>query len=198
MKRTTIFAVALLLSVTSFATGTLKKNDEPRTLAIANNSENQFKLVYLEKSSGTVNIYLKNESGQVLHRANVQNKEGFAQNFDLSSLPAGDYTFAVKSASGTSLQEKVEVTHAEKQANFNADVLNVNDAKKFRLAVLNKDDQALNTTISIFDKNGNQIHTETVDKLIGFRKMYDMASVTDDSFTFEIKNSSGTKYITAE
>lgn len=195
MKRTTIIAAMLMASVVTFATGTNKKTDETSTMAIANNATNQFKLVYLEKSEGLVNVYLKNERGQILHRANIQNKDGFAQNFNLNSLPEGDYTFTVKTSDGTRIEDKVQVVHKENEPNFNVDVLNVNDAKKFRLAVVNKSDQELATTIAIYDVAGHQIHSEQVNNLVGFRKMYDLTKVSTDSFTFEIKNSTGTKYI---
>lgn len=192
MKRTTIIAAMLLIGVSAFATGTNKSSDN--SFAIANNSLNQFKLVYLQKEEGMVKIYLKNEKGQILHRSNVKNAEGFAQNFDLSQMPAGEYTFSITEPDGTTLKDKVKVKSVIQESNFNANILNVNDDKKFRLAVLNKDDNAFPTSVNIYDKTGNIIHTETITNLVGFRKIYDLSEVEDDSFVFEVKNISGSKY----
>ncbi|MTI23247.1 hypothetical protein E1176_19620 [Fulvivirga sp. RKSG066] len=202
MKTTTLAVALLLVVATAYATEKDKSNSKStkKTVAVINNSPEKFKLVYLQKEEGVVKISLKNEYGQTVHNSTVKNKEGFAQPYDLKELPAGEYTFEVTSPDGTEIAEKVmlEKPARESKLNFAADVLNVNDGKKFRLAVVNKDKRALPTYIKLYDAKDNLIHEEKIENLYGFRKTFDLSELNGDVFRFTVSNNTGTKSIFTE
>ncbi|MEP2773694.1 MAG: hypothetical protein ABJH05_16190 [Fulvivirga sp.] len=201
MKRTTLMVAMLLVVATAFATEKDKPNPKKvakKTVAVMNNSPQKFKLVYLEQAKGLVKVSLKNAQGQIVHAKAIKNKEGFAQPYDLSELPNGEYTFKVINPDGSEVEETVTLEKPSNEPNFAANVLNVNDAKKFRLAVVNKDETALPTSIKLYDAKGNLIHEDKVQNLYGFRKIYDLSEVEGDSFRFSITNASGTKSMLAE
>lgn len=197
MKRTTIAVAMMLVVATAFATGEEKDKDTSKKVAIMSNEPEHLKLVYLDEEQGQVKVSLKNASGEVIHKTTINNKEGFAQPYDMEQLPGGDYTFDVTNPDGTTVSETVTIVKPSNEPNFAANILNVNDGKKFRLAVVNRDERALPTTIKVYDQNGNTIHEEKVNDLYGFRKIYDLSSVAANQFTFEIKNASGTRYLNA-
>ncbi|MEQ9168251.1 MAG: hypothetical protein RLO12_18475 [Fulvivirga sp.] len=197
MKRTTLAVAMMLVVATAFATEGVKDKDATKKVAVMNNDPEHIKLVYLDEEQGQVKVSLKNASGEVIHKATIKNKEGFAQPYDMEQLPGGDYTFDVTNPDGTTVSETVTIVKPSNEPNFAANILNVNDGKKFRLAVVNRDERALPTTIKVYGQNGNVIHEEKVNDLYGFRKIYDLSSVEANQFTFEIKNASGTRYLNA-
>ena len=197
MKRTTLAVAMMLVVATAFATGEEKDKSDTKKVAIMTNDPEHIKLLYFDEEQGKVKVSLKNESGKVIHKSTVNNKNGFSLPYDMEKLPDGDYTFDVTIPDGTILSETITIIKAVKEANFVANILNVDDGKKFRLAVMNTDSRMLPTSIKVYDNQGVLIHKEQVNGLDGFRKTYDLSSVTDNQFTFEIKNASGTRYLTA-
>jgi hypothetical protein len=197
MKKTTLAVAMMLVVATAFATGEEKDKNATKKVAIMSNEPEHLKLVYLDEEQGQVKVSLKNASGEIIHKTTINNKAGFSQPYDMELLPAGDYTFDVTIPDGTTLSETVTIVKPSNAPNFAANVLNVNDGKKFRLAVVNRDERALPTSIKVYDQNGNTIHEEKVNDLYGFRKIYDLSSVEANQFTFEIKNASGTRYLNA-
>lgn len=197
MKRTTLAVAMMLVVATAFATGEEKDKNTTKKVAIMNNDPEHIKLVYLDEEQGQVKVSLKNESGQIIHKSTINNKEGFAQPYDMEQLPAGDYTFDVTIPNGSMVSETVTIVKPSKEPNFVANILNVDDKKKFRLAVMNKDESALPTSVKIYNEKGEVIHEEQVSNLYGFRKIFDLNSVAASQFTFEIKNITGTRYLDA-
>ena len=197
MKRLTLAVATMLVAATAFATEGVKDKDANKKVGIMSNEPEHIKLVYLDQEKGQVKVSLKNESGEVIHKTTINNKEGFAQPYDMEQLPGGDYTFDITNPDGTTFSKTVTIVKPSNEPNFAANVLNVNDGKKFRLAVVNKDERALPTTIKVYNQTGDVIHEESVNNLYGFRKIYDLSSVAANQFTFEIKNASGTRYLNA-
>ncbi|MDX1628148.1 MAG: hypothetical protein R3345_05580 [Fulvivirga sp.] len=202
MKRTIAMVVMLLVAATTYATDKEKKEDSKKAavkkVAVINNNPQQFKLVYLKNEEGKVRVTLQNAHGSVIHRSWVQNKEGFIQPFDLTDQPAGDYTFSIVSPDGSEDYEQITLTKPALETNFVADVLNVNDDKKFRLAVVNKNDWSMPTSITVYDQDFNAIYEEKLTNPAGFWKIYDLTDVPGERFTFEITNATGAKYLMAK
>jgi len=201
MKKTTLAVALMLVVATAFATEKDKTNPKSskKKVAVINNSPQKFKLIYLDKETqGDVKVALRDENGKLVHSTTVKNKEGFAQPYDFNNLPAGEYTFSVTDPDGSELTEKVTLEKPSNEPNFAADILNVNDGKKFRLAVVNKNKLALPMQIKLYDNDNNLIHEEKIENLYGFRKTYDLSDVNGDYFRFTVSNSTGTKSIIAE
>jgi len=197
MKRTTIAVAMMLVVATAFATGEEKDKNATKKVAIMNNDPEHIKLVYMDAEQGQVKVSLKNESGKVIHKSTVKNKDGFSLPYDFKKLPSGDYTFDITSPDGSISSETVSIVKPSKKVNFVANILNVDDGKKFRLAVMNTDERTLPTSIKIYNDQGTIIHKEQITDLNGFRKTFDLSSVAANQFTFEIKNATGTKYLNA-
>jgi len=199
MKTTTLTVALLLVVATAFATEKEKPAKKAKTkVAVVNNSPNKYKLVYLGKETATVKLSLVNERGQTLHKETINSDGGFAKPFDFEKLPEGDYTFSIKSEEGGVIKEKITVKRRDKIKNFAADVLNVNDNKKFRLAVVNKDEASMPTTIKLYNENGGLLHEETVENFHSFRKIYDLSQVVGNRFNFIISNQTGTETISTQ
>lgn len=203
MKTSTLAVALLLVAATAFATEKDKRVEPSseaaaKTVAIINNNPQEFKLIYLLKEQGKVKINLKNADGFTLHQTTVKNDGGFAQPYDLKDLPEGQYTFEINTPDGSVVDQQISIEKPDAEPAFAADILNVNDGKKFRLAVVNKNDWALPTSIKVYDEKENLIHSEQIENLYGFRKIYDLSEVASNSFRFAISNATGTRSITAD
>lgn len=181
--------VALLLAGTVYANVNGDKNLAPKKkVAIVNNVEAKYKLVYTNDNQGTVLINIFNGKGTRVHSQKVMNKEGFAQQFDFTSLPEDQYTFEVIHPDGST--ESQTVSYGKPAVSeLKANVLSVNDESRFRLAVVNN---AGPVDVKIFDNTGKLVHEATVRHPQGFRRIYDMKGLDSSSYKFEITDNINT------
>lgn len=186
--------VALLLAGTIYAHANNENLAPKKKVAISNNVEAKYKLIYLNENEGAVSISIINESGEKVHSQTVKNNKGFAQQFDFASLPEGSYTFEVVHPDGSI---ETEVVHYSKGANtgFRANLLNVDNGQKFRLAVLNNSGLV---DIKIFDDKDALIHTATLRHAKGFRRIYNLKKIQSSSFKFEVSNNNDTVTLVTE
>ena len=184
----TTLGVILFIGTSVFATDGNEKTNAKTKLAVVQNEQAKFKLVYLESASGEVTIKLRNNLGVVIHKQTVNSEGGFSQPYDFNSLPAGEYKFELIKSDGTVLSQKIEHKAWEKQTDFKADVLNINDDKRFRLAVT----QSEEVKVKIYNDKFKLVHQETLNGSKGIRRNYDLSQLNGNSFTFEVSNESGT------
>ncbi|UII34014.1 hypothetical protein LVD17_09330 [Fulvivirga ulvae] len=181
--------VALLLAGTVYANVNGDENLAPKKkVAIVNNVEAKYKLVYINENQGAVLINIFNDKGSKVHSQTVLNKEGFAQQFDFTSLPEGSYTFEVVHPDGSVEAETINYTKTPAAA-LKANVLSVDNDRKYRLAVLNN---AGPVDVKIFDNNDRLVHESTVRHPQGFRRIYDMKDLKGSFYKFEITDNNST------
>lgn len=192
MKILTTMAALLIAGASVYANVNGNTNVDPKkSVAIIQNVQAKYKLVYLKESKGIVRIDILNEAGKQVHSQSVSNESGFAQQFDFTSLPYGKYTFVVTHPDGTKISEEVNHSKPERTATgLRADVLDINDNNKFRLAVLKSNDDPIN--VKIYDGEDRLLHQEVITGDEGFRKTYDLKNVKASSFRFEISDNNST------
>ncbi|MEM9391877.1 MAG: hypothetical protein AAGA02_15470 [Bacteroidota bacterium] len=191
-------AVAVLLMVGSVAFANNSKKDKKTTsskVAVVQNTNQKFKLVYLEEMVGEVKVNIKNAQGSLVHSQLVENEAGFAQQYDFEKLPLGQYTFEIIRPDGAKIIKKVQHKAAIAQAEIKGHVLDVNDNKKFRLAVVKYNDQPVD--INIYNDQNELIHSETVRSKDSFRKTFDLIEAEGDNFRFDLKNKNSTISVSA-
>lgn len=190
MKTLTTLAALLIAGASVYANVGEKNSVNPKkTVAIAQNVEAKYKLVYLKQTKGTVKINIFNENGDRVHNQEVVNDNGFAQQFDFSSLPFGTYTFEVIHPDGSRVIETVDhakVAPVINRHSLKANIININDGKRFRLAVLAPGNKPVN--IKIYDDKNRLIYQESVKEDDGFRKIYDLEKMDSSSFKFEVSS----------
>ncbi|MEM9856125.1 MAG: hypothetical protein AAF843_02140 [Bacteroidota bacterium] len=196
MKSLTALAVLLIVGSVAYATNSNKeKETKSSKVAVVQNSSQKFKLVYLEETSGKVKVNIKNSKGLTVHSQSVANEDGFAQQYDFEKLPLGEYTFEIIRPDGSKILQKVEHKKAIAQAEIKADILNVNDHKKYRLAVVKYNQKPVD--VSIYNEKDELIHKETISSETSFRKTFDLTDTEGKSFRFDVKNKNSTLSLSA-
>ncbi|ELR73661.1 hypothetical protein C900_02065 [Fulvivirga imtechensis AK7] len=193
MKTLTTMAALLIAGASVYANvNGITTVDPKKSVAIIQNVQAKYKLVYLKESKGTVRIDILNEAGKQVHSQSVSNDGGFAQQFDFSSLPYGMYTFEVTHPDGTKIAEVVNHLKPEKAVStgLRAGVLDINDNNKFRLAVLKSNSDPIN--VKIYDEQNRLLHEDVIAGDEGFRKTYDLKNVKASSFRFEVSDNNST------
>ncbi|MEM6523177.1 MAG: hypothetical protein AAGF85_03705 [Bacteroidota bacterium] len=191
-------AAALLLIVGSVAFANNSKKDKKSTsskVAVVQNTDQKFKLVYLEEEAGQVKVNIKNSRGSIVHSQSVSNQSGFAQQYDFENLPMGQYTFEIIQPDGSKIIQKVEHKEAIAELEIKADLLNINDDKKYRLAVIKYNENPVD--VNIYNEKDELIHSETVKSKEGFRKIFDLSEADGENFRFDLKNKKNTLSVSA-
>lgn len=198
MKTLTTLAALLIAGASAYANvgenNEKKPTSSKKTVAVVQNVQDKYKLVYLLENKGAVKINIFNEAGERVYAQTVSNQKGFAQQFDFSTLPYGTYTFEVTNPDDSKVSEVVE--HRKPAASVKANILDVNDGSKFRLAVLQNSLEPVK--VQIFDSNGKVVYQEIIDAGKGFRKVYDLKNVNSSSYRFEVSNNEGTVTMLSE
>ena len=204
MKITTALAALLIVSTAAFATGGDSNDDKKAKkskVAVINNSQSKYKVVYMDEAKGKVTLKLKNERGETVDTRVVRNDGGFAQPYDLESLPAGKYTFEVTTSKGTETQT-VEHTKAiaekakKTKSSLKANILDISGNQKYRLVALSEEANPI--SVKIYGDDDKLLHSEMIRNTDAFRKVFDLESIEDDNIRFEISNGSDSVYMTAK
>lgn len=196
MKSLTAAAVLVIVGSVAFANNPEKEKETTSSkVAVVQNTNQKFKLVYLEESAGKVKVNIKNSSGSIVHSQSVENEEGFAQQYDFAKLPLGKYTFEIIRPDGTKIIQKVQHKAAIAEAEIKADVLSISENKKFRLAVIKYNDRPVD--VSIYNERNELIHSETIKSKAGFRKIFDLSEADGNDFRFDVKNRNSTLSVSA-
>lgn len=190
MKTLTTLAALLIAGASVYANvGNNNPLEPKKKVAIVQNVQAKYKLVYLNENKGNVKIDIVNEEGKVVHHQTVANENGFAQQFDFSPLPEGKYTFEITHPDGTKMSKEVEYKKHIASSDMRAGVLDINGNKKFRLAVIKNDAPV---EVKIFDDKNNLLYEDVVHSTEGFRKVYDMKDIEATSFKFEVSSNNNT------
>jgi hypothetical protein len=180
----------MFVAAATFAT---EKNpattDNTDDVAVVNNAPSKYKVVYLDETKETIQVILRNANGEVLHKDRIQNDGGFAQPYDLSDLPDGDYKFEIKKEDGTTIEKEIK-NSTKAQKSFYTSLLEVQD-DTYRLAVVNKTASSSPFTVNIYDASGNLIYTDKVKSAEGFRRNYDLSQFNSSSYEFSVTNATG-------
>ena len=187
-----LIALAIVLSVGSVAFGTdsdKKAKNASFRLVSAQNTKAGFGLVYADKNNGQMPISRRDVgSHSTFHPRN----EVASPSFNFEKLTKENYFFEITRLSDAeryreiSVKVKDNVPGTAELAAFKADILDVNDAKKFRLAV--DKHNTLPVNVKIYNHENTLVFSETITEQESFRKIYDLGQLEGNSFRFDIKN----------
>ncbi|UII22238.1 T9SS type A sorting domain-containing protein [Fulvivirga ligni] len=194
MKFLTAMAAMLIAGTTTFASANFSKVDPQNTFNVVQNNKDKFKLVYFKPDQGEVKINIYNYSGEKVYEQSVINSDGFSQPFNFESLPVGEYKFEVINPDGSKTSKIVK--HGMANETLKANILNVNDGKRFRLAVLKYATSPVSVVIT--DDNDKVVFEETIKSSEGFRKIYDLTDSESSSFNFQITSGEYSVTVPAE
>lgn len=185
MKRLTLLASALLVTVGSFAangntTPVKERNEDQSKIAIIQGRE-VMKLVYLNEVSDRVSISVYNEKGQKLVSTSVKSKDGFIQPFNFTQVEEGEYTFEITDDSGTII-ENISLDRTETNIST---VYKIKDSDKYRLNVLSEGDDI---TVKIMDEDLNVIHEDKFMDADSFSRIYDLSEHKGKGLYFTVKS----------
>lgn len=146
-----------------------------------------YNLVYTSAKSGFVRVVIKDQTGRVVMEDVIQSQKGFVRPYNFSGMPVGNYNVTVADANGktdlavaysnlvSSTVRKAEVTALENQ--------------KYQLRLVGCTADAVEVTI--FDRNNQQIHSETLTQQGSFVRVYDLSKLKAEGVSFEIKTENG-------
>ena len=199
---TTLVALALIgASSLTFAgdNDKDKKKDNPSPtaetkMAVMKLSPENYKMFYVSQQDGKVKVRLYNEEGVRIFAKKIDSKDGFALPYNFRNLEAGKYTFEVINSDGSVLRQVVDhqqiVEEIELQS-LEANVQRIENSNRFQLLVMKPNQQEVK--IKIRNEDGLVLNEERVNFDRGFKRVYDLSSMTGNQFTFEIINGNEVK-----
>ena len=179
-------AIVLVESIVAFG-GSLESEgkDTSSGTAVVQNAHQKFNLVYSGKNVGNKSVNPKKDLESLLLNQHVKFSGGFECSGTVSGLPHSACPFAMLFLIDT--KGSIEKTdNGPEQAIFKADILNINDDKKFRLAVLKEDERPVRVTI--YDENNVRVFSETIKEMENFRKIYDLGQLEGEFFRFDLRH----------
>ena len=202
MKVTTALVALLIVGTSAFAnTGNSdEKKAKNSKVAIINNTQAKYKVVYMGEEKAKVTLKVRNAQGEIVDNRVVKNDGGFALPYDFESLPSGEYTFEVISADGSVETQTVEhfnkTIKKEKAGKLIANVLDISDNQKYRLVAISKDNSPV--SIKIYGDNDHLLHKEVVEDAESFRKTFDLSAIDSENIRFEVSNGTRTVSLNAK
>ena len=161
---------------------------EARVAVIHKTYQGLVKVIYLHKVRGRVRINVFNARGKMMIYREVMNEDGFSQDFNFRNMKEGEYTFEVIDNDG-SIRKTIYYSESErlnKKTFLKANVLNINDGKRFRLAVIGVDRSPVRVTV--YDQKGQILHKDEIESPGGFRRIYDLERSKYGEFTFIVEH----------
>ncbi|MEP0369026.1 MAG: hypothetical protein ABJN36_05945 [Cyclobacteriaceae bacterium] len=144
---------------------------------VAQNQEDNFKLIYKGAQGETVNVQWIDDKGQVVYSENIKSTDAFVKQYNLSTLPDGEYTVKV-SAKDYEFAEEV-ILGDMSGLKFNIRTL---ESKSVVMTGVKPD--AKDVRLYVLDAEGNQIYTESYDKGTVVQKKYNFEGLSTDQVTF--------------
>jgi len=177
----TILAVAVNMSV--FASDLDNAKDAARIAVATTAHPNVYNLVYNSAKSGMVKVVIKDQTGKVVLEDEILNQKGFIRPYNFKGMPTGNYNVVVIDAAG-----KTELAVAYSNAVINtvrkAEVKSLEN-NKYQLRLVGNTADAVE--ITIYDRDGQTIHSEVLAQQGSFTRVYDLSKLKTAHLTFEVK-----------
>ncbi len=156
MKKLTnqiLVAMALLL-----ASGSVIAGDADPSISIRKSQGEKQTLVRVANlTTGSAVLRLKDAQGRVLHREAIKG-DAYMKKYNLASLPAGEYTFEVRSTEGTS-QETFTLSAGMAQAIYFKPAVQIDEET---VKIMFKNSITSPVSLKLYDRYGEVLYQETV------------------------------------
>jgi len=186
MKTLLTLALAATLGVTSYANETNEK-------ALAEVRAKDSKVsVTLREGAGKVRLAILDPDGKKLHQQTVHVKNDLRVPYDLSELPAGEYTVMIESNVNQPFSEK-EVFTVETKATPQALPLmaygKAIDDDSIKLTVIGLEEPGVK--VQIMDSNGKNLYVDKIDEPEAFTRVYNMKNVSIEDISITVTDKKG-------
>lgn len=182
--RNTIKTIAALLIVLSAAKSNASVDTtyvETYCKVVAQEKEDQFKLIYKSLEEEPVSIQWVDAKNQIVYIDKIKSTDAFVKQYDLTTLPDGSYKVIVKSEDFTFEEEIVLGDLSDLKINLRAI-----DEKSVLMTGFKPAKK--NVKLSIYDDNQNRIYSELYDEGTIIQKKYNFKNVKSTSIKFVLEH----------
>ena len=189
MKKILALVVVLTAIGHVYAAGT--EPHSPVGMSVIKNGS-VVKLFYRGEQTGKVKVTIYNDSGEVVFRETLQNRENFMRPYNFSMLPAGHYAIELSDVQGKYVRTVSHRSNDSKRAwdqkrAAHLSVVNPEEGR-YLLTVPNKGTDEL--TVRIYDANNKLLYQETESVEGDFARLYNLPEVKGQH-TFEVADKKG-------
>ncbi len=171
-----IMFVAALLTVMSAAVFATGENG----VKVISDSSAVFKVYYSKPVAAKVKVTIFNAEGQKVFVESIKNENGFVRPYNMSSLPAGTYTFQIDDNTDVETFEFVyEEVKTEEEAVI-ANFVKMEEGKFFLGVSSAKNDKV---QIDIYNDNDEVVYSAEEVVANQFGQLYNLQSVKSKGFT---------------
>ena len=187
MLKNQLLAVAALLLLHSSAMA----NDPDTDISVRQSEGEKQTLVRVYTlSEGTAVLRLKDAQGHVLHREAIKG-HAYMKKYDMANLPAGEYTFEVRSDEGVS-QETFTLSSGVARTMYFKPAVRV-DAETVN--VMFKNSIASPVSLKLYDRYGKVLYQETIASQDEFAKGLNLSKLVAGQYSLSI---TGDDYVYAK
>lgn len=196
--KTKSFMLAALVVFSALTT--LANNDPNNTgLFVISGKSGVYKLIYEGEKPSSLTLTIFNNQGKVVYNETVRNLKGFIRPVNFKGMEPGTYTIQVKNGNQkmeTVVEYVLESTKLEgssKKTEESSKKTSVSskavDTKKFAIMVANEGEETIE--VLIFDREYNLVNSYRETVTGNYGKIFNLAQVKSNSFTFEVYTSAG-------
>jgi flagellar hook assembly protein FlgD len=171
MKKLTILAVLLtVISAASFAEE--RKISETSKFKMVATSDVKYNFYYVAEEASDVCVTIYDANGMRVSSKTEKQIKSFRRTYDLSQLEPGKYTIEVRNKSGSADQEISHLIKVKK-VRLKTFVSKIPDSKSVKLHVGDFDPNDI-VLVKIYNQNNKLIHTEKINQVKGFSRVYNL------------------------
>ena len=181
--RNTIKIIAALLIVISAAKSNANTDSTSVGIfckVVAQEKEDSFKLIYQGTKKGNVSIQWIDNNSQVLYKENLKSSESFVKQYDLTTLPDGEYTIKLKA---DDYEFTKEVVLGVDKANVKMSVRNLGERK---VLLTGYPTVRTNLSIVVLNDQSERIFQQSLENATVVQKKFVFNQVDTRSVTFVI------------
>ncbi|WP_258104719.1 hypothetical protein [Marinoscillum sp. MHG1-6] len=167
--------LTVLVNVAAFA----KTDSADATFfkVVAQKNEYAFKVIYKGLEKSVVNVQWTNEYNEVVYKETLNSIEGFVKQYDLSSLPDGEYKVTLK----TKDLEFSELVETGDLSDFN---FSLKGQSGKNVVLTGRHPQGKDVTVVILDEKRDVIYSSSLKDTQAVSKKYNFEKIDTDAVTF--------------
>lgn len=180
MKKLIFTVLVAAIGTTAIAKTTVEKSS--KVIVRTNMEASRMNLIYRDNSPSQITVTIMDAKGKTVAKDRIKNTNGFNQPYDLSQLASGVYTVSMA-------DEQSEFFTTTAVVDNSLSAVKPTSGSKFELTF--EDNQSQRVSVGIYDDRGKLVFKESVMSKAGFSKVYNLAGIDSEHYTFEV--SSATK-----
>lgn len=181
MNFLSVLLVAMGTSTAVLAGDSLKTESQIRVVSFS--KSDSYKLIYKAGLKQNVRVNIFDENGLPVYKGSARVEDGFAQNFDLSGLATGYYTFEVASREGVVAQK---VHHVAEVDMLSQTVALSSDATSKKMVLRSSSSLKSPLSIAIYGVKDELLFTEELAAADFLTRVYDLSQIKGAGVRFTV------------